>query len=475
MKYLIYIFLLFFVSSAKAQTVSVSDEIILRNDFSYDILGLYDERTLLFRNKIYKQEIQVFDPEMNMIREKEITLEDRKSNVIGVLGSEEFFSIIYNYRKKGDVFVMMKQFDGDLTPIDSNVVIKVFESQLLTPSFEFERSENRRYGLVYTTDRDNELDVMVIDIDNQRLLWENKFVFTGTNLRRDFRNITVSDEGEMFLMLEKNNLASRMDEHVIEYYKYGKGYQSALSSFVPLPNMISFDINFKYDNVNKSISTVGLYSDKNFSRTNGVYLMRHKFSSDRATEPTIINFPEDMLLDIYGKNVGGDRGIADLEIQDILLRQDGGIMLIAEIKKEYSRRPYYTERTYYGSNYNYQTDFHYEDLVVFSIHPDGTNHWNTVLHKRQYSHDDNAIYSSFFVFKTPSKIRLVYNDEISRENTVSEYVIRGNGELIRNSLMSTEYQNLQLRFRDAVQVSSTEFIVPSQRQLKLNLVKVDYQ
>ena len=473
MKYFVFLVAIFFVSLGLAQTVTVSDEIVLRNDYSYDILGLYDGRTLLFRNKIYKQEIQVFDEDMNMIREKEITLEDRKSNVIGVLGDKDFFSVLYSYRRKGDVLVMMQQFDGDLTPVDSAFVIKIFEGQLLTPTFKFERSENRTKGLIYTTDRDNEMDVMVMDLPKRKFIWENRFVFQNTNLRRDFRKVIITNDGEMLLMMEKNNLNSRIEEHVVEYFRYGSGFKSLQSYVASLSETISFDINFKYDNINKHITTVGLYSDKNFGRSNGVYVIKHDLSSV-SPKPSFVQFPDGILLDIYGKSVGGSKGVGDLEVQDILLRQDGGVLLIAEIKKEFSRRPYYTERSYYGSGYNYQTDFHYEDLVVFSIHPDGEQHWNTVLHKRQYSHDDNAIYSSFFVFKTPSKIRLVYNDEISRENTVSEYVIKGNGELIRNSLLSTEYQNLQLRFRDAIQVSSTKFIVPSQRQLRLNLVKVDY-
>ena len=457
-----------------SQTVNISEEIQLRNDYSYDILGLYDGRTFLFRNKIYKQEIQVFDSEMNMIREKEITLEDRKVNIVGVLDDTEFFSVIYSYRQRGDVYLMLQQFDGDLMPRDSAYVIKLFENQLLTPDFEFERSENRAYCLVYTTDRDNEMDVFVVNLQERQRVWENKFLLKNTNLRREFRKIIVSNQGDMHLMVEKNNFVSQLDEHVLEFYHFGPSFDEVNYYFFPLYDQISFDVSFRYDNLNRSIVVAGLYSEKNFGKANGAYMFNHDFSSDDP-DITYISLNDKILLDLYGKNVNTDKGVADLEIQEILLRQDGGLMLITEIKKEYSRRPYYTERSYYGSSFNFQTDFHYEDLVVFSIHPDGQSHWNTVLHKRQYSHDDNAIYSSFFVFKTPSKIRLIYNDEISRENTVSEYVITGNGELIRNSLMSTEYQNLQLRFKDAKQVSSTQFIVPSQRQLKLNLVKVDYQ
>ncbi|MCB0626438.1 MAG: hypothetical protein KDC43_21590, partial [Saprospiraceae bacterium] len=92
----------------------------------------------------------------------------------------------------------------------------------------------------------------------------------------------------------------------------------------------------------------------------------------------------------------------------------------------------------------------------------------------QYSQDDDAAYSSYFLLKTPYNLRLLFNDEIKYENTVSEYVIQGNGHFDRNAVMSTENQKLRLRFTDAIQVASNALIVPSERRNRLKLVKVTY-
>ena len=45
------------------------------------------------------------------------------------------------------------------------------------------------------------------------------------------------------------------------------------------------------------------------------------------------------------------------------------------------------------------------------MHPDGSNHWEKVLHKKQYSQDDDAAYSSYFLLKTPTALRVIFNDE----------------------------------------------------------------
>ena len=62
-------------------------------------------------------------------------------------------------------------------------------------------------------------------------------------------------------------------------------------------------------------------------------------------------------------------------------------------------------------------DYFYEDLFVLAFYPDGNLHWNTILHKKQYSQDDEGVFSSYFLFKTPAFLRLIFNDEIKFENT----------------------------------------------------------
>jgi len=84
------------------------------------------------------------------------------------------------------------------------------------------------------------------------------------------------------------------------------------------------------------------------------------------------------------------------------------------------------------------------------------------------------VYSSFFIFKTPSRIRLLYNDEIKNSNTVSEYLIDPMGNFERRSVLSTEYQNLKLRFKDAIQTGTSSLIIPSEKSSKINLVRIDY-
>ena len=57
---------------------------------------------------------------------------------------------------------------------------------------------------------------------------------------------------------------------------------------------------------------------------------------------------------------------------------------------------------------------------------------------------------------------------------MSEYVIQGNGKHERNSVLSTENQDIRLQFRASVQTGAREFIVPSERRNRLRLVRVRF-
>ena len=119
-------------------------------------------------------------------------------------------------------------------------------------------------------------------------------------------------------------------------------------------------------------------------------------------------------------------------------------------------------------------DHFFEDVIVIAVDPQEKEHWTRVLFKKQFSQDDEGIFSSYFLMKTPSRLKVVFNDEIKNNNTVSEYLLDPIGRFNRNSLLSTEYQNLKIRFADAVQVSGNEFIAPSEKNRKLSLVKIVY-
>jgi hypothetical protein len=228
-------------------------------------------------------------------------------------------------------------------------------------------------------------------------------------------------------------------------------------------------VRFSFDNLNRQLVGVGLYADKNRERANGIFYANIS-PEGKAPSLRYEPFTDKVISILRRKDVEEDtRGISDADIRQVVLRHDGGALIVAERHHEIHRGTA-AGRGFWRDGMRMVMDFYYDDLLLVALHPTGEMHWTTVLHKKQYSQDDEATFSSYFLFMTPEKLHFMFNDEIKYENTCSDYVVSPVGEFDRNSLMNTFGQNLRLRFRDALQLSANECLVPSEFRNKLRLV-----
>jgi hypothetical protein len=449
------------------QVVTVSEEVYLKNDYSYDILGKINDQILLFRDKGNKVEIHAFDEDLHFKWDRSIEFEKNRVDIIAVLADGDFFNVFYGFRAKGDYIIRHKRFDGAVNVVDTST-LAIYENQYFNPRFLYSRSEDRSKILLFRGDKDSEMDVFSYDLRLDSLLWDSKLRFKNVYLKRDFRKMVVSNAGDMYMVLENNRL---LKKNFFELFHIRGATSDLYKKKIELEDNTAVDIFTEYDNMNDRLVISGLYADKNLSRANGIFFAPVDWSEEDQ-EMQYVTFSTELLEDVYGKQVGKNKGLTNFNIQHMILREDGGVVIIAEMNKEFSRRSNVPiRRDYMKTGW---VDYYYEDLLVYSIHPNGDEHWNTVLKKRQYSQDDDAVYSSFFLFKTQQDLRLLYNDEIRQENTVSEYVVKGNGKNERNSVFSTDYQRLRLRFKEGVQIAYNECIVPSERNNRLNLVRIRY-
>lgn len=451
------------------QTIAVSQDVSLKNDQAYFIVGKFGETILLMRDQETEVEIHAFDDELREKWTRTVEYEKKNSEVFSVVNSDTSFHVIYGYREKGDYYIMERHYLPNLTCIDT-VIIDEVKDMFFAPKVIVVVSEDSRKVLIFRIEKDSELHASVYDLTRQEILWEKVLLFQDGSLSRNYRDVLLSNNGDMFLILDHDRNSYRNRRFVV--HQVNARDVVLRKRMIDLNGLVAFDLEARYDNINETLWLAGMYSEKPASKLLGLYTVTLGAGIGDANS-RIISFDDLLLEEVNGGKGGKKKGVQDFIVRDIILRQDGGALLLAEMSKEYMRRPSGPTRTVDYSRAGW-VDYYYEDVVAFSIHPDGTEHWNTVLHKKQYSQDDNAMYSSFFIFKTPEKIRLLFNDEIRQNSTVSEYVIRGNGYHKRSSVFSTDYQRLKLRFRDGVQVAYNECLIPSERSNRLNLVRITF-
>ncbi len=464
---------LVFPAILSSQTVTVSDAISIRNDVAYELIGKMKGRTLLYRDKETTFEIQAFDHKMRLSWKKDLELDKKRPSVIGLVPGNDEFNVIYQYKNKTGIVAKVHRYDAGANLKDSTTIVD-YGKKYFVPSAKMIYSENKKVIAIYHVEKGTELFVTTFDLDRMEVLWEQKFMLEDINAQRYLKEMLVDNKGGFSVIFEKDNKKLQKEDHRFEVLYYGNDVEAPALHKIPMSEYLTYDVHFVFDNLNRNLLAAGLYSESNRGRSDGFFFLKIPHNDPDSFTKVFEKFTEEFLIDVLGKEHKRNKGLTDASIQEIVLRKDGGILIVGE-ENRHTERNMSTARTYVsGSGVRNVVDYFYEDIFLVSIHPDGEVHWNTILHKKQYSQNDDAMFSSFFLLKTPSNLRFLFNDEIKYENTVSEYVVNGIGNSDRNSILSTEDQKLRLRFRDAIQVAANELIVPSENRNKLKLIKVTF-
>ncbi|MBK9255803.1 MAG: hypothetical protein IPM42_09975 [Saprospiraceae bacterium] len=469
----IYFLFLLSIQFSVAQKVTVSNEINVRNNQSYDILPNLDDHILFYHDQGSEHIYDIYDRNLRFKRSKQLTFEKKNISVLGQLSMDSTFNLFYSFKDEGISYIRINKYDKYAELSDSLTIIKE-KSKILSGKHRFAFSEDKSKVLLFSP-MDGGLNMILVDNQDMSVIYLITILVKEFDFKEDFQKLFVSNEGVVYILGQKdsyrNNTKARLmllkisnpDDISTHYFNSDGLFMNQLK--------------LAFDNVNKNVVIAGLVS-KNDENSAVGYFGFAVPESGLVPEQMIIhhNFTPEFLAEVSGKKVGKVKELFNLNIRDLVIRKDGGVILINEMEKQFTRRSQLASTGRFGEYFPPRgfVDYYHEDILILSTFPSGKEHWQRILFKKQFSQDDDGIYSSYFLFKTPSRLRLIYNDEIKNNNTVSEYVLDPMGNFDRKSVLSTEYQNLRLRFRDAIQLSGSSLLVPSEKNYKINLVKIDY-
>jgi hypothetical protein len=243
---------------------------------------------------------------------------------------------------------------------------------------------------------------------------------------------------------------------------------------------------FDIDNVNGNLIFCGFYDEKGDpadAAANGFFYLQYGAASGVLKHSAYSLFSSSFMTSLTGRDAGKYNRLFTFQIRKMLLRIDGGAMFTAESvikdKKEVLvSSPSPSFRGYMGSSpyssYRTINTFSYNDIIAFSIKPDGSLDWNTIMRKKQQSEDDNGFNSSFAFLNEKDRVHFLYLDEISSTGAANEYKLSSKGEADRALLFNQEDKDLFLIPKLAKQVAPNEIAIPSVKSGVFRLVRVQY-
>jgi len=461
-KYSYILLILFAPFWSFGQQVIQSEELNIKSHLAFHIIGKIDENILLYQDKGYEKAVVAFDENMVKLSTRTPYIEQRRIDVLELSSRPDTaFHMIYSYKDKETEYICLNSYNKSVELIDTARVIAQTAIYRYHIPYEVKFSDDGSKVAIYKAYDNEEIRVIIYDIHTQETLTDKIYTITNGFLLGDLNQTILSNSGSFWLVLQHFNVRSQKSKHFMQMLRVRPGNQDELDKvLIPLHDIVTSDVHVSINDQLDRVVVTGLFSEKDRYRSEGFFVLNQPLQNVGDSEIQFFGFTDQTINDLYGKDADDKKTIDNFVIADVVWRADGGLLLIMEMNLDFFRTPNYSGA--YGTADPFQsrawTNHLNEDMLVYSISPQTMPEWTKVIYKRQRSQDDQGIYSSFFTFKTPSRLRLIFNDEIKTSNTVSEYIFDSTGKVKRSSL----------------QISSTEVLVPSQRAGFFSLVKIDY-
>ena len=324
----------------------------------------------------------------------------------------------------------------------------------------------------------NELYAGVCDLVQDTTLWQVQQERKDWDLLRGYFAATPSNAGHLYLCFNENSQRRKLQQHRVSVWQYRDGDTMGVRRIeLPLPDVYLQSLKTVYDERNGQLILSGFASSDD-QTADGFLYMRCRFEQDStapASPPVIsrVTFTQEYIRSATASRKRRVSGIPNLVARQIILRQDGGCLLIGEqvAVKNYELNTNLFPTLQQPSAQ--QADYWVGNVVFAAFHPDGQLHWKNILHKHQHSENDYAQYSSFLLLRTPSALRLLYNQDIYNGTPLYEYSLDALGKEQRR-LVDVRMDKQLLKFRKGLQTDANEAFVFGEHLYKVYLVKIRY-
>jgi len=268
---------------------------------------------------------------------------------------------------------------------------------------------------------------------------------------------------------------------------------------VDLEGKILDEIKLKADNTNKRILLNAFYYKQKRGNIEGLYSLLWDKAENKKIREISSLFTEELRSNAKGQDVSLKAAFNDFFIRNIIVRKDGGYLIVSESEYNTSRgnpfnrwdymgygNPWMSPMDYYyyspygafGSPWNrwngmQNTRYNAENILVLSYNKDGGIDWSGVIPKTQYDDEsDNMI--SFQLVNTGTDIHFLFNMSEKRTVMLNDQSISPDGKITRNPTLKNLDKGYDFMTRTGKQVSARQVIVPCLYRNYLCFAKLEY-
>lgn len=499
-----------------------------------DIIGMDEDGYYMIRAEPQKFYLEKYDHDLNLVKSEKIELGkggDRKYMEFAeqLDGEIYLFTSQYNPSVKQKVLFVERINRQTLKPEGDPVRVTAFSyrSRSNEGIFDYHVSKDSTKMMIYhnTPYQGNTGEKFGLSMfDSQlNLLWSKELELPFKDKLYEVQRYKVDNHGNAYLLgivykgqvRVKRQGRPNYEYHLLSYNQDDQYEEYLLNLKDKFITDMQFEISSKGE-----IICAGFYSELGTSSVRGTFYLLIDAKTKEIRKEYYQEFDASFLTDFMSeRRAGKGKELVQYNLNQLEIRRDGGVVLIAEqvyIKQlqdynNYNRygSQYYYSRYYYPSFYSYgrypygnyrypymnddsEVQFNYNDIMVINIRPNGTIQWAKRIPKRQRSKNDGGKYSSyalsiakgkmFFVFNdNPKNLHKqsndpkIYNYTKGKESVVVLVTLDGKGETKKEPLFQVRDTKTTTKPKVCEQISRNQMIIYSERNKKVNFARLTFK
>jgi len=472
---------------------------------NFDIIGKVGGNYLIFKNNRNDNAISVYNADMKLIEKVDIDREKQKWINVDFIPYADNAWMIYQYQQKSVLYCMAVKIDGN--------------GKMLSRPLELDTTrigwaaDNKIYTTIYSDDKRR---IMVFKINSRN---PKNFVFTTIlfdeqlqPIERRQLNMPMEERNEYFTDFLIDNEGTMVFG---KYVRRGGDYVTNLNLVTKSPDATEFaihdmktgdrvldDIKIKIDNNNRRYLFSTLYYKQRRGNIEGLYTISWDRGSSSIFQERLYSFSDELRAQAKGPDANIRTAFNDYFIKNIVVRKDGGYIIIAESQYTTSRgggpfnrwdymgfnSPWISPYNYYYSPYYYNAfggpyynrwgngspnRYHSENIVLMSFNRSDSLEWSNVISKTQYDDQTDALISHQMMI-TGGEIHFLFNLYERRALLLNDQSVEPDGKIDRNPTFKNLDRGIEFMARYGKQVSARSMIIPCQFRNYLIFAKIDF-
>ncbi|MFT5336698.1 MAG: hypothetical protein ACJAY8_000051 [Sphingobacteriales bacterium] len=257
---------------------------------------------------------------------------------------------------------------------------------------------------------------------NLNELWNKKIKLSASEENFVVNNYTLDNFGNLHVLrenLEEDSRISFRNKSIGSYsiLSYTNEGNTIVENPVVLEGKFLTDLRIGID-TERNIVCAGFYSSEGKGSIEGTFFIKLKSDDKKVISSKFEKFDLDFITEHLSEKEKGKKlrkaakgksaELVEYELDEIIMCQDGGSILIGE--------QYYVESVHVntgaGANASSYTNYYYvfNDIIAIKMSPEGSIDWKKKIAKHQITKNDGGYYSSYALANANDNLYFVYND-----------------------------------------------------------------